>query len=44
MLAAADGTEHVGAQHEAVVHFDGRVPVDLHPVALFAFHGISARA
>src|SRR5262249_514181 len=41
ILAIADRTEHIGAQHDAVVHFDGRVPVDLHAVALFAFHRIT---
>jgi hypothetical protein len=31
-----DRQEHVGAQHEAVVHLDRHVPVDAHPVAGFA--------
>jgi hypothetical protein len=44
MLAAADRTEHVGAQHDTVIHRDRRVPLDLHSVALFAFHAVTGRA
>src|SRR5262245_24778624 len=39
-VAAGPGrAEHVGAQHDPVVHRDRDVPVDLHPVADFASFG-----
>ena len=39
MPVLLDGPEHVGAQHEAVVHRDRHVPVDAHAVAGFTALG-----
>ena len=36
IAALGDRAEHVGAQHEAIVHRDRHVPVDVHAVAGFA--------
>src|SRR5262249_25544396 len=32
VLALGDGPEHVGAQHESVIHRNRDIPVDAHPV------------
>ncbi len=37
ILPVVVGPEHVGAQHDAVIHRDRCVPIDPHPVAHFAF-------
>ena len=35
IVAVGDRTEHVGAQHEAVIHRDRHIPIDAHAVARF---------
>src|SRR5262249_32029128 len=40
VFAALDRPEDVGTQHDAVLHRDRHVPVDLHPVADFAHFAI----
>src|SRR5262249_11408597 len=41
IFARAGRTEDVGAQHHAVFHRDRPIPVDLHAVADFGFHGLT---
>ena len=36
IAAGGDRAEHVGAQHQAVIHRDRHVPIDAHAVARFA--------
>ncbi len=43
ILAVVVGPVDVGAQHQAVVHFDGHVPIDAHAVAHFATKQAVAR-
>ena len=44
IFAVGDRPEHVGAQHDAVVHLDRGIPIDLHSVADFGFHAADASA
>jgi hypothetical protein len=37
-----DRTEHIGAQHQPVIHRNRRIPVDPHFIADFAFHRLHA--
>jgi hypothetical protein len=37
-MAIADGTKHVGAQNQAIIHRDRRVPIDAHSIAGFGLH------
>ena len=38
IFAVRDRPEHVGAQHDAVVHLDRGIPIDRHSIADFGFH------
>ncbi len=42
IFAVRDRPEHIGAQHDAVVHRDRRIPVDRHAVADFGFVDVGA--